>query len=165
MHVQGKRLVAVAAAKRHMLVMTNEGDCHTWGHRVVTPRRVQLAGKHELCFWVSMLAASQNKPLQEQAHPQANSRHFCKLHALMPCSTHVLQGCDLSFTLGVKGAEPMHCLHLFTLKSCLVDLSSIVTISYNNHSIWLLKCVPDGHLLRPCKLWHRGKRCAARGWV
>ena len=45
MHVQGKRLVAVAAAKRHMVVMTSDGDIFTWGHRVVTPRRVQLAGK------------------------------------------------------------------------------------------------------------------------
>ena len=43
--MQGKRLVAVAAAKRHTVVMTNEGDIFTWGHRVVTPRRVQLAGK------------------------------------------------------------------------------------------------------------------------
>ena len=42
---QGKRLTAVAAAKRHMVVMTNEGDIFTWGHRVVTPRRVQLAGE------------------------------------------------------------------------------------------------------------------------
>lgn len=43
--LQGKRLVAVAAAKRHMVVMTSDGDIFTWGHRVVTPRRVQLAGK------------------------------------------------------------------------------------------------------------------------
>lgn len=43
--VQGKRLIAVAAAKRHMVVMSSEGDIYTWGHRVVTPRRVQLAGK------------------------------------------------------------------------------------------------------------------------
>ena len=43
--VQGKRLVAVAAAKRHMVVMSSEGDIYTWGHRVVTPRRVQLAGE------------------------------------------------------------------------------------------------------------------------
>lgn len=43
--MQGKRLIAVAAAKRHMVVMSSEGDIYTWGHRVVTPRRVQLAGK------------------------------------------------------------------------------------------------------------------------
>ena len=43
--VQGKRLISVAAAKRHMVVMSSEGDIYTWGHRVVTPRRVQLAGK------------------------------------------------------------------------------------------------------------------------
>ena len=45
--VQGKRVVAVAAAKRHTVVLTAEGDVHTWGHRVVTPRRVQLAGARE----------------------------------------------------------------------------------------------------------------------
>lgn len=42
--VQGKRLVALAAAKRHMVVMSSDGDIYTWGHRAVTPRRVQLAG-------------------------------------------------------------------------------------------------------------------------
>ena len=47
--MQGKRLVAVAAAKRHMVVMSREGDIYTWGHRVVTPRRVQLAGKKQNC--------------------------------------------------------------------------------------------------------------------
>jgi len=41
---QGKRVVAAAAAKRHTVVLTAEGDVHTWGHRVVTPRRVNLAG-------------------------------------------------------------------------------------------------------------------------
>jgi len=40
---QGKRVVAAAAAKRHTVVLTAEGDVHTWGHRVVTPRRVNLA--------------------------------------------------------------------------------------------------------------------------
>ena len=53
--MQGKRLVALAAAKRHMVVMSSEGDIYTWGHRVVTPRRVQLAGGglcccHGLCL-------------------------------------------------------------------------------------------------------------------
>lgn len=43
--MQGKQLVAVAAAKRHMVVLSSEGDIYTWGHRVVTPRRVQLAGE------------------------------------------------------------------------------------------------------------------------
>lgn len=36
--------MAVAAAKRHTVVLTVEGDVYTWGHRVVTPKRVQLAG-------------------------------------------------------------------------------------------------------------------------
>jgi alpha-tubulin suppressor-like RCC1 family protein len=42
--MQGKSIVDVAAAKRHTLVLTAEGDIFTWGHRVVTPRRVPLAG-------------------------------------------------------------------------------------------------------------------------
>lgn len=37
--------MAVAAAKRHMVVMSSDGDIYTWGHRVVTPRRVQLSGE------------------------------------------------------------------------------------------------------------------------
>ena len=41
---QGKAITAVAAAKRHTVVLTEEGDVYTWGHRVVTPRRVPLAG-------------------------------------------------------------------------------------------------------------------------
>ena len=42
--LQGKQLVAVAAAKRQTVVLTASGDVYTWGHRVVTPRRLQLAG-------------------------------------------------------------------------------------------------------------------------
>ncbi len=42
--LQGKGITAVAAAKRHTVVLTAEGDVHTWGHKVVTPKRVQLAG-------------------------------------------------------------------------------------------------------------------------
>lgn len=43
--MQGKNIVAVAAAKRHTVALSSEGDVYTWGHRVVTPRRVQLAGE------------------------------------------------------------------------------------------------------------------------
>ena len=45
LHVQGKEVTAVAAAKRHTLVLTCAGEVYTWGHRVVTPRRIQLAGE------------------------------------------------------------------------------------------------------------------------
>jgi len=58
---QGKRLVAVAAAKRHMVVMSSDGDIYTWGHRVVTPRRVQLAGETlqvSLCSLICSISAS-----------------------------------------------------------------------------------------------------------
>lgn len=39
---------AVAAAKRHTVVLTSEGGVYTWGHRVVTPKRVVLAGRSSL---------------------------------------------------------------------------------------------------------------------
>ena len=58
---QGKRLVAVAAAKRHTVVMSSDGDIYTWGHRVVTPRRVQLAGdtpQVNLCSLICSISAS-----------------------------------------------------------------------------------------------------------
>jgi len=50
--IQGKRVKAVAAAKRHTIVLTEEGSVYTWGHRVVTPKRVILAG--ELALGVGM---------------------------------------------------------------------------------------------------------------
>ena len=43
--MQGKGITAVAAAKRHTVVLTADGDVYTWGHKVVTPKRVQLAGR------------------------------------------------------------------------------------------------------------------------
>ena len=46
--VQGKELVSLAAAKRHTVVLTADGDVYTWGHRVVTPRRVGLAGARDV---------------------------------------------------------------------------------------------------------------------
>lgn len=41
--MKGKRVVAAGAAKRHTLVLTAGGEVYTWGHRGVSPRRVQLA--------------------------------------------------------------------------------------------------------------------------
>ena len=46
--MQGKQLVSLAAAKRHTVVLTADGDVYTWGHRVVTPRRVGLAGARDV---------------------------------------------------------------------------------------------------------------------
>ena len=43
--LQGKRIKAVATAKRHTVVLTVDGDIYTWGHRVVTPKRVLLSGQ------------------------------------------------------------------------------------------------------------------------
>jgi hypothetical protein len=46
--LQGKRVTAVAAAKRHSLARTAEGDVWTWGHCGVSPRRVQLVGVRDV---------------------------------------------------------------------------------------------------------------------
>lgn len=40
--MKGRTVLAVAAAKRHTLVLTTEGEVLTWGHRGVSPRRVPL---------------------------------------------------------------------------------------------------------------------------
>eukprot|EP00887_Chlorella_sp_A99_P006446 scaffold3.g6446.t1 len=45
--MKGRRVVAAAAAKRHTLVLTAEGEVYTWGHRGVSPRRVLLAGARD----------------------------------------------------------------------------------------------------------------------
>ncbi|CAL8469414.1 g8955 [Coccomyxa elongata] len=46
--IKGRTIKAVAAAKRHTVVLSVEGDVYTWGHRVVTPKRVQLAGARDV---------------------------------------------------------------------------------------------------------------------
>lgn len=46
--MRGKPVVAAAAAKRHTLVLTASGEVYTWGHRGVSPRRVQLAGARDV---------------------------------------------------------------------------------------------------------------------
>ena len=42
--LKGRRAMSVAAAKRHTLVLTADGEVFTFGHRGVSPRRVLLAG-------------------------------------------------------------------------------------------------------------------------
>ncbi|CAI5462978.1 unnamed protein product [Closterium sp. Yama58-4] len=41
-HLKGRAIAAVAAAKRHTVVLTADGEAYTWGHRLVTPRRVKV---------------------------------------------------------------------------------------------------------------------------
>jgi alpha-tubulin suppressor-like RCC1 family protein len=41
--MKGKVVVECAAAKRHTVVLTTEGDVLTWGHRGVSPRKVNLS--------------------------------------------------------------------------------------------------------------------------
>ena len=42
--LKGRKSVSVAASKRHSLVMTEDGEVFTFGHRAVSPRRVLLVG-------------------------------------------------------------------------------------------------------------------------
>ncbi|XP_024983096.1 uncharacterized protein LOC112519285 isoform X2 [Cynara cardunculus var. scolymus] len=42
-YLKGKVFVAVAAAKYHTVVLGVDGEVFTWGHRLVTPRRVVVA--------------------------------------------------------------------------------------------------------------------------
>lgn len=41
-YLKGKAMVAVAAAKYHTIVLGADGEVFTWGHRLVTPRRVLI---------------------------------------------------------------------------------------------------------------------------
>lgn len=56
-------LLQVGCAKRHTVVLTSDGEPLTWGHRIVTPRRVQVRSAHMpvrhaySCAWFSCPAA------------------------------------------------------------------------------------------------------------
>lgn len=42
--LKGRRVAAAAAAKHHTLLLMADGDVLTFGHRLVTPRRVKTEG-------------------------------------------------------------------------------------------------------------------------
>ncbi|KAL1211538.1 Ultraviolet-B receptor UVR8 [Cardamine amara subsp. amara] len=42
-YLKGKVFTAIAAAKYHTLVLQEDGEVYTWGHRLVTPRRVIIS--------------------------------------------------------------------------------------------------------------------------
>ncbi|EOA29778.1 hypothetical protein CARUB_v10012869mg [Capsella rubella] len=42
-YLKGKVFTAVASSKYHTLVLRNDGEVYTWGHRLVTPRRVIIS--------------------------------------------------------------------------------------------------------------------------
>lgn len=74
--MQGKLITAVAVAKRHTVVLTSEGSVYTWGHRLVTPRRVILAGKSPACSRdtrASVLIPSPAKTMDNHAFPTVPS--------------------------------------------------------------------------------------------
>lgn len=90
---QGKAVVAAAAGKRHTVVLTAEGEVFTWGHRGVSPRRVELKGARDA--W----AASSQQLWFHRGHtgvfrPQAvaicagGRGHSCRGHS---CRAHLPQ--------------------------------------------------------------------------
>ncbi|CAA7041057.1 unnamed protein product [Microthlaspi erraticum] len=42
-YLKGKVFTAIASAKYHTLVLREDGEVYTWGHRMVTPRRVVIS--------------------------------------------------------------------------------------------------------------------------
>ncbi|KAF7801456.1 Inhibitor of Bruton tyrosine kinase [Senna tora] len=42
-YLKGKNLIEVSAAKYHTIVLGSDGEVYTWGHRLVTPRRVVIS--------------------------------------------------------------------------------------------------------------------------
>ncbi|KAL8039930.1 hypothetical protein ABFX02_10G068500 [Erythranthe guttata] len=42
-YLKGKSLIGVSAAKYHTVVLGSDGEVFTWGHRLVTPKRVVIA--------------------------------------------------------------------------------------------------------------------------
>ncbi|MEW5302947.1 MAG: hypothetical protein WDW36_005684 [Sanguina aurantia] len=45
--LKGRALTAVSLSKRHSVVLSAEGEVFTFGHRMVSPRKVQLAGARD----------------------------------------------------------------------------------------------------------------------
>ena len=91
---QGKHLVAVAAAKRHTLVMTVDGDVYTWGHRAVAPRRVALAGARDAARAAGGAGLLFHKGQAEVALPRAaqiaaGAAHSSVLTLVRPCVNHL----------------------------------------------------------------------------
>ncbi|KAG7575888.1 Ankyrin repeat [Arabidopsis thaliana x Arabidopsis arenosa] len=42
-YLKGKLFTAIASSKYHTLVLRNDGEVYTWGHRLVTPRRIIIS--------------------------------------------------------------------------------------------------------------------------
>ncbi|KAL6575179.1 hypothetical protein OROMI_012464 [Orobanche minor] len=49
-YLKGKSFIGVSAAKYHTIVLRSNGEVFTWGHRLVTPRRVVIARNTMLKF-------------------------------------------------------------------------------------------------------------------
>ena len=83
---QGKRVVEVAASKRHTVTRTADGDLWTWGHCGVSPRRVLLGGARD-----TQRASGAEVLLSRSAVPLS-----CSPSGIVIC---MLQGAQICFRL------------------------------------------------------------------
>ena len=65
---QGKVVTHISCAKRHTVVLTADGEPFSWGNRVVTPRRVVLAGERGQGAGVTRCLLVSVQPLLSLVH-------------------------------------------------------------------------------------------------
>ncbi|GAX76187.1 hypothetical protein CEUSTIGMA_g3631.t1 [Chlamydomonas eustigma] len=75
--LKGKALKVVSCAKRHTVVLSADGEPYTFGHKIVTPRRVILAGGRDTTRGAANYssAASNITPQQLHFHKGHNDMH------------------------------------------------------------------------------------------
>ncbi|KAK9908199.1 hypothetical protein WJX75_004163 [Coccomyxa subellipsoidea] len=107
--MKGKAIKAVAAAKRHTVVLTVDGDVYTWGHRVVTPKRVQLTGARDSARAASASGGSTGG--WEVVFHRGQSQ-VARPHAVAVCAGAAHSACldQSGAVLAWRSADP--CLHV-----------------------------------------------------
>ena len=77
---QGKVISHISCAKRHTVVLTDEGEPYTWGYRIVTPRRVVLSGVRQDVGDGGLLQAPYLTSRSPLASPRPGSRDTATFH-------------------------------------------------------------------------------------
>ena len=143
--MRGKPVVAAAAAKRHTLVLTASGDVYTWGHRGVSPRRVQLAGARDVAS-ASGAPISFHRGHADVARPQAAAIAAGAAHSSALTATGVV--------LSWRSADPA--LQVQEVGGALAG-RCVISISAGAWGCcccccWLLMRVADCHLMPACTI-------------